>query len=160
PTSTRLSAATWRRPTPLKSTCASATNRQWQRVARSRQRRARRTASALACWRARKPRRRRVVKLVRDENFNGDILRGLFRRRPELDVVRVQDVGLNATSDPHILEWAASQDRILLTHDRDTMPSFAYDRVSRGESMPGVFLVSDQMPIGQAIDEILLAVDC
>jgi hypothetical protein len=26
--------------------------------------------------------------------------------------------------------------------------------------MPGVFLVSDQMPIGQAIDEILLAVDC
>ena len=26
--------------------------------------------------------------------------------------------------------------------------------------MPGIFLVSDRMPIGQAIDEILLAVDC
>jgi hypothetical protein len=41
-----------------------------------------------------------VLKLVSDENFNGDILRGLFRRRPDLDVVRVQDVGLSATPTP------------------------------------------------------------
>jgi predicted nuclease of predicted toxin-antitoxin system len=101
-----------------------------------------------------------VLKLVSDENFDGAILRGLYRRRPELDIVRVQDVGLNATSDPQILEWAAAEARILLTHDRDTMPDFAYDRVRAGQAMPGVFLVSDQMPIGQAIDEILLAVEC
>jgi predicted nuclease of predicted toxin-antitoxin system len=101
-----------------------------------------------------------VLKLVSDENFNGDILRGLFRRVPELDIVRVQDVGLDATPDPDILAWAASEDRILLTHDRETMPNFAYDRVRAGEPMPGVFVVSDLMPIGQAIDEIRLAVDC
>lgn len=40
------------------------------------------------------------------------------------------------------------------------MPSFAYARVKAEQPMPGVFLVSDLMPIGQAIDEILLAVDC
>jgi hypothetical protein len=74
--------------------------------------------------------------------------------------VRVQDVGLNATPDPDILAWAAVEGRILLTHDRDTMPLFAYDRVRAGQPMPGIFLVSDLMPIGQAIDEILLAVDC
>jgi hypothetical protein len=34
-----------------------------------------------------------VLKLISDENFDGDILRGLYRRRPELDIVRVQDVG-------------------------------------------------------------------
>jgi hypothetical protein len=101
-----------------------------------------------------------VLKLASDENFDGDILRGLYRRRPELDVVRVQDVGLSATSDPDILAWAAVEGRILLTHDRDTMPHFAYQRVKAGQAMPGVFLVSDQMPIGQAIDELLLAVDC
>ena len=101
-----------------------------------------------------------MLKLVSDENFDGVILRGLYRRRPDLDVVRVQDVGLNATSDPDILEWAAVEGRILLTHDRDTMPHFAYSRVKAGQAMPGVFLVSDLMPIGQAIDEILLAVDC
>ena len=101
-----------------------------------------------------------MLKLVSDENFDGDILRGLYRRCPELDVVRVQDIGLGAIPDPDILAWAAVEGRILLTHDRDTMPYFAYDRVRAGQAMPGVFLVSDLMPIGQAIDEILLAVDC
>ena len=101
-----------------------------------------------------------MLKLVSDENFNGDILRGLFRRHPELDVIRVQDIGLAATPDPDILAWAAGEDRIILTHDRETMPYFAYERVKAGQTMPGVFLVSDTMPIGQAIDEILLAADC
>ncbi len=101
-----------------------------------------------------------MLKLVSDENFDGDILRGLYRRCPELDVVRVQDVGLSAALDPEVLAWAALEGRILLTHDRDTMPSFAYDRVHAGQPMSGVFLVSDLMPIGQAIDEILLAIDC
>jgi predicted nuclease of predicted toxin-antitoxin system len=101
-----------------------------------------------------------VLKLVSDENFNGDILRGLYRRRSDLDVVRVQDVGLDAASAPGILEWAASEGRILLTHDRDTMPNFAYDRVRAGKPMPSVFLVNDLMPLGQAIDEILLAIEC
>jgi Domain of unknown function (DUF5615) len=101
-----------------------------------------------------------VLKLVSDENFDGVILRGLYRRHPDLDVVRVQDVGLIGASDPDILEWAAAQGRIVLTHDRDTMPYFAYARVKAGQAMAGVFLVSDLMPIGQAIDEILLAADC
>jgi hypothetical protein len=54
-----------------------------------------------------------VLKLVSDENFNADILRGLYRRRPDLDVLRVQDIGLNATPDPDILAWAAREGRIL-----------------------------------------------
>jgi len=66
-----------------------------------------------------------VLKLVSDENFDGDILRGLYRRRPDLDVVRVQDVGLSATADPDVLAWAGIEGRVLLTHDRDTMPNFA-----------------------------------
>jgi predicted nuclease of predicted toxin-antitoxin system len=101
-----------------------------------------------------------VLRLVSDENFNADILRGLYRRRPDLDVVRVQDVGLSATPDPDVLAWAAAEGRILLTHDRETIPNFAYDRVRAGEPMPGVFLVTNLMPVGQAIDEMLLAVEC
>ena len=49
---------------------------------------------------------------------------------------------------------------VLLTHDRKTIPSFAYARVAAGLPMPGVFLVSNDMPIGQAIDELLIAVHC
>ncbi len=101
-----------------------------------------------------------MIKLVSDESFDGDILRALLRRLPELGVVRVQDSGLAETSDPRILAWAAAEQRVLLAHDRDTVPGFAYARVGAAEPMPGVFLVSDQMARGQAIEELLLALRC
>jgi predicted nuclease of predicted toxin-antitoxin system len=101
-----------------------------------------------------------VIKLASDENFDGDILRGLLRRLPELDIVRVQDAGLAATPDPIILAWAAGEDRILLTHDRATVPNFAYDRVRAGEPMPGVFLVSNHMPKGEAVEQLFFAAQC
>jgi predicted nuclease of predicted toxin-antitoxin system len=101
-----------------------------------------------------------VVRLLSDENFNGDIVRGLFLRHPDLDLLRVQDVGLEETEDPDILEWAAVKNRIILTHDRATMPDFAYVRVVKGQPMPGVFVVDDHMAVRQAIEEILLIEHC
>ncbi|MFI5455028.1 MAG: DUF5615 family PIN-like protein [Isosphaerales bacterium] len=77
-----------------------------------------------------------------------------------MDCVHVRDVGLAAAPDPTILQWAAVQGRVLLTHDRKTIPPFAYARVVAGLPMPGVFLVSGDMPIGQAIDELLIAAQC
>ncbi|MCX8049222.1 MAG: DUF5615 family PIN-like protein [Methylohalobius sp.] len=58
--------------------------------------------------------------LAADENFNNDIVRALLRRRPDLDIVRLQDVGLSGASDPAVLEWAAREGRVLLTHDVTT----------------------------------------
>jgi len=97
-----------------------------------------------------------MLLLVSDENFNNDILRGLLRRIPELDIVRVQDVGLRGADDAVILEWAANEDRVVLTHDAAAMASFAYDRVREGLSMPGVIEVADDLPIGQVIEDVLL----
>jgi hypothetical protein len=101
-----------------------------------------------------------MLKLVSDENFNGTILRGLARHFPEIDVIRVQDVGLMRTPDPVILEWAAKEDRILLTHDFETVPGYAFDRVRAGLPMPGVFAVDDLCGIGMAIDAIGFVVLC
>jgi hypothetical protein len=97
-----------------------------------------------------------MLRLLADENFNGHIVRGLFRRRPELELVRVQDVGLAEADDPTILEWSAVHNRILLTHDRATVPDFAYERLGSGQLMPGVFIVNDRLSLQQAIAEILL----
>jgi predicted nuclease of predicted toxin-antitoxin system len=83
-----------------------------------------------------------MLSLLSDENFNGDIIRGLFLRQPKLDLVRVQDVGLQENDDPSILEWAAINNRILIAHDRATMPDFAYERLIKGEIMAGMFVAS------------------
>lgn len=101
-----------------------------------------------------------MVRLLSDENFNGDIVRGLLLRLPDLDLRRVQDVGLEGAEDPAILEWAAANNRIVLTHDRATLPDFAYARVVTGQPMPGVFVIDDRLSVRQAIDEILLIEDC
>ena len=101
-----------------------------------------------------------MIRLLVDQNFNEHILNGLVQRAQDLDWVFARDVGLSKAPDPTLLEWAAAQDRILLTHDRQTIPRFSYERVAAGLPMPGVFLVSDQMPVGQAIYEILLVLHC
>ena len=67
----------------------------------------------------------------------------------------MQDAGLRSGNDESILEWAANERRVLLTHDVTTMRSHAYARISTGLSMPGVFEVSQDLPIGIAIGEIL-----
>jgi hypothetical protein len=92
-----------------------------------------------------------VIRWLADENFNNDILRALFRVNPELDIVRVQDVGLRGTGDEELLAWAADQNRVLLTHDVSTITAYAYRRALKGEPMPGVFEVSRRVTVRSAI---------
>lgn len=101
-----------------------------------------------------------MQRLAADEDFNNRILRGLLRRNPELDIVRVQDAGLAGRSDAEVLAWAARDDRVLLTHDVTTMKRHVDERVAAGLPMPGVFEVSQQTFIAQAIEDILLLAEC
>lgn len=43
------------------------------------------------------------MKFLVDENLDNNILRGILRRKPDLDLVRVQDVGLFGKDDPTVL---------------------------------------------------------
>jgi hypothetical protein len=101
-----------------------------------------------------------VLRLAADENFNNDIVRGLIRRKPDVDLVRVQDVDLSGADDPAILEWAARQGRVVVTHDVSTLSTHAYERVSAGQRMPGVFEVPTDLSIARAIDDLLLIAEC
>ena len=39
------------------------------------------------------------------------------------------------------------------------MPDFAYERIRAGAAMPGVIEVPRQMPIGQAVEDLLLVME-
>ena len=71
-----------------------------------------------------------MIRFAADENFNQNIVRGLLRRKSELDIVCIQDVGLSGADDRTVLEWTAKENRVLLTHDVSTMTHYAYERVS------------------------------
>jgi len=97
-----------------------------------------------------------MLQFAADEDFNNNIVRGLLRRSPNLNIVRIQDVGLSGADDPAVLEWAAREERILLTHDVATITRYAYERVEAGQRMPGVFEVGTFALTGQVIEDILL----
>jgi predicted nuclease of predicted toxin-antitoxin system len=68
-----------------------------------------------------------MIALLIDENLNQRILRGLQRVVPHMDFVIAQAAGLRRVEDPPLLEAAAAQKRIVLTHDLKTIPKFAYE---------------------------------
>lgn len=101
-----------------------------------------------------------MLSLAADENFNNNIVRGLLRRNPDMDLVRIQDFGLSGADDRTVLAWAADQGRVLLTHDVSTMIRFANERTRSREPMPGVFEVSRSIPVGRVIEDVLLLAEC
>ena len=101
-----------------------------------------------------------MIQFLADEDFNGRIVRGLFRQKKELDLVRVQDANLSGADDVVVLEWANDNDRVLLTHDGQTMPGHVRERLTAGGHVSGVFIVDDLAPIGACIEDILLIAEC
>ena len=101
-----------------------------------------------------------MIRFLTDEDFDGRIVRGLRRRFPELDLLRIQDAGLRMVHDRILLDHAAGMERILLTHDIRTMSLYAFDRIAKSLPMPGVILVPQDYPIRKAIDELELIAQC
>ena len=96
------------------------------------------------------------VKYLFDEDLNGRIVRGMRRRISELDSTTVREAELPEASDPAVLDWAASQGRVVITHDHRTMRPCAEDRLKTGLPMSGLILVRQAAALGQVIDDLVL----
>lgn len=97
-----------------------------------------------------------TVRLLADQNFNGRILRGILHAYPEAEIIRVQDVELSQATDPFILQWAADNHYVVITHDHETMIGYAYQRIESGLPMPGLIVVGWYVPIGQVINDLVI----
>ena len=63
-----------------------------------------------------------MLRLLLDQDFNHNIIRGLVRRIPNLDYTTALALGLSRADDRRLLLRAASEGLILLSHDEYTMP--------------------------------------
>ncbi len=94
-------------------------------------------------------------RFLADADFNHKIVTGLRRREPSLNFLSAMDGGVIGIPDPKVLTVAANLGRILVSHDRKTMPlHFAKFRETR--STPGLIVISQAIDIGEAIEELLL----
>jgi predicted nuclease of predicted toxin-antitoxin system len=101
-----------------------------------------------------------VISFLADENLKRKIVTGMLRRNPLVDVLRAQDAGLTGVEDRVLLEWAAQHDRVLLTHDVQTLVGFAWEIVRLGEPMAGVIVLGRNLRVSQAVEELLLIAEC
>ena len=101
-----------------------------------------------------------MIRFAADEDLDNDIIRGLRRRLPEVDIRRVQDAKITNAPDPVVLAWTADEDRILLTHDVTTMSTHAIDRVRLNKHMPSAIIVHQHLDIGNIIDDLEVITAC
>jgi predicted nuclease of predicted toxin-antitoxin system len=101
-----------------------------------------------------------MLPLFIDQNFNQIILRGLRSRIPALDAITAHEAELSEATDPELLAWAASNGRIIVTHDHHTMPDHVADRIAAGEKVAGVVIVSRKLPFARVIDDLEIIVMC
>ena len=97
-----------------------------------------------------------AIRYLFDEDFNGRIIRGVRRQTTTLNTLTIREIGLKEATDPAILEWAAAEGRVVVSHDHRTMRAYAEERLRVGLSMSGLILVRQDYPLGQAIDDLVL----
>jgi hypothetical protein len=95
------------------------------------------------------------VRFQADADLDGRILRGLRRVSSEIDFRTATDAGLDGLQDPEVPRIAAESGRILVSHDRRTMPTHLA-RFSAGTRSPGLILLRGAIAISTAIDELFL----
>ena len=93
-----------------------------------------------------------MIRFLVDENFNNEIVRGVLRRVPDAEFLRIQDTELAGQPDPILLEWAARYGYVILSHDVNTMRGYFYDRVRAELPVPGLFLIHGTKAMGQVIE--------
>jgi len=96
------------------------------------------------------------IRFQADADLNEDIVMGVLRREPGIDFRTATLAGLRGLSDLEVLKLTAQDGRLLVSHDRKTMPRAFTQFIGSGIS-PGLFLVSQKTDLLVAIESILLA---
>jgi Domain of unknown function (DUF5615) len=96
-----------------------------------------------------------TLRFQADVNLNEIILRAACRREPALDFHTAEAASLGGLSDPKVLERAAEEGRILVTHDLQTMPRHFASFITIHQNA-GLLLVPQSLPIAAVVDDLLL----
>jgi len=94
-------------------------------------------------------------KFIADADLNQDLIDGVLRRSPDCDFLNADEGGTRGLDDTSILRLAAATDRIVVSHDCNTMSHHFYRFLQQGTS-PGLIIVPQELDLGMAVDGILL----
>jgi hypothetical protein len=95
------------------------------------------------------------IRFQADADLNQIIVKATLRLEPSIDFQTAPAAGLAGLSDLDVLKLAAQQGRILVSHDRRTMP-YHFGQFVLSENSPGILIVSRKLPVSQVAEDLFL----
>lgn len=95
------------------------------------------------------------VRFLADADLNYAIVQGVRLREPSIDFKSANEAGLEGLPDDEVLEAAAHEGRLLVSHDKSTMPVHFAARVRLGLPSPGVLLALPSASVGEIVESLL-----
>ena len=96
------------------------------------------------------------VRFLADADLNYAIVKGVRLREPSIDFRSANEAGLEGLPDPEVLERAAGKGRVLVSHDKKTMPVHFAARIGLGLRSPGVLLALPNAEVGEIVESLLI----
>jgi predicted nuclease of predicted toxin-antitoxin system len=97
-----------------------------------------------------------MVRFLADACLHDGIVSGCRRREPAMDFISAKEAQLEGVADPDVLAVAAREDRIVVTSDLKTMPRHFGDFLQAHGHAPGVFLVRQNAPLADVIEDLVM----
>lgn len=95
------------------------------------------------------------IKFLADENLRRPIVSGVRRREAAISFALASETGAAGKDDFSLLQIAAQQGRVLVSHDIRSMSRY-FRQFCAHQSSPGVLLVPQTLPLALAIEELIL----
>jgi len=95
------------------------------------------------------------IRFQADADLSQIILLAAVRREPTLDFQTAAAGGLIGLSDPAVLERARHEGRVLVSHDRRTMPAHFAEFILH-DKCPGLIIVPQSLSVSATVNDLLL----
>jgi len=95
-------------------------------------------------------------RFLADEDLRSSIVSAIRRLQPSVEIVTVVESGLSSASDQDVLEFAWQHQWLVVSHDVNTMKSFAERRIADGSMIHGLFLASQQSATKAIAESLVL----
>ena len=95
------------------------------------------------------------IRFQADADLNQLIVKATLRLAPEIDFQTAHAADLAGLNDVAVLRLAAEHGRVLVSHDRRTMPHYFGQFIVEQRS-PGLLIVSRKQPIARIAEDIFL----
>ena len=95
------------------------------------------------------------IGFLADADLKFQIIVAVRQLEPAVDFLSANEASLAGMKDPQVLLYAAQHGRMLVTHDRDTMPKHFYSFIKSHQS-PGIIVIPQSLRTSAAANDLVL----